>query len=148
MKNFISRVRFPTILPLLVMAVLFTLPSTSTGSKYVWEDSIKVSLRVVYPDNIITSLLPVGYPSEFWAQELQNIRATATQEGLVLTAGDGYTLPESILVKLGETEYTVYTNGQNNTDGIRFSPENGMLTISDSLLSDHEGTVTIIGSAQ
>ena len=42
MKNFISHVRFRMVLPLLFLGVLLTLPTASTGSKYVWNDTIRV----------------------------------------------------------------------------------------------------------
>lgn len=146
MKNYISRVRFRNVLPFLFLAVLFTLPSTSTGSKYVWEDTINVELKVLYPESEITSLLPDGYPSEFWVQELQNIQATATEEGLVLSAEEGYTLPECITVEIGQTVFSVKTDGTEAPDGIIFNPETGMLRIADSLLSDRGRTVVVIGS--
>ena len=45
MKNFISHVRFRMVLPLLFLGVLLTLPTASTGSKYVWNDTIRESLN-------------------------------------------------------------------------------------------------------
>lgn len=141
----VSQVRFRAVLPLLVMEVLFTLPSTSTGSKYVWEDTINISLRVFYPENEITSLLPEGYPSEFWVWDFENIQAAATEEGLVLTADEGYMLPESITAKIGETTFSVKTDGTEAPEGIAFEPETGLLTISQELTAAARVTVTAPG---
>lgn len=146
MKNFVSQVRFRTLLPVLFLAVLLTLPSAATGSKYVWEDTINVELAVSYPEQGITSVGLASYPSDSWIRKLQNIQATSTENGLVLTAEEGYTLPESIKVQIGGTEYVIYTNGQNCPDGLAFYPESGTLTIADDLLSKSQGTVTVIAS--
>lgn len=131
MKKMILQMRFRSILPLLVMAVLFTLPSAVTGSKYVWEDTIDVRLSVVYPDTVITSLLAEGYPSEFWVQNLTNIQATPTVGGLVLTAQEGYVLPEYITVKIGETTFSVKTDGTEAPEGLSFDPVTGLLSVSE-----------------
>lgn len=131
MKKMILQMRFRSILPLLVMAVLFTLPSTITGSKYVWEDTIDVRLSVVYPETVITSLFSGGYPSEFWMQNLKNIQATPTADGLVLAAEEGYALPEYITVKIGETTFSVKTDGSETPEGLSFDPATGLLSVSE-----------------
>lgn len=77
----------------LVLGTILTLPTTVTQSKYVWQDDIQVNLKITYGGQIITSIQPEGHPSEFWVQEFQNIQATATEDGLVLTADEGYVLP-------------------------------------------------------
>lgn len=143
MKKIISQMRFRTILPLLVMAVLLTLPSLPTGSKYVWENTIDVGLKVIYPNTAITSLLPEGNPSEFWVQDLTNIQATPTADGLVLTATEGYTMPESITVKIGQTIFSVNTDGTKPLEGITFDATSGLLSISESLINENPGGVTV-----
>lgn len=131
MKKIISQIRFRTILPFLVMTVLLTLPSTVTGSKYVWNDTIDVELHVLYPENELTRMLPERYPSEFWVQNLTNIQAMSTADGLVLTADEGYALPEYITVKIGETTFSIKTDGTEAPEGFSFDPATGLLSVSE-----------------
>lgn len=147
MKRLVSPRRLRAVLPLLAMAVLLTVPSTATASKYVWQDTIKVKLQVVYPESVITSLLPEGHPSEFWVQDLTNIKATATADGLVLTPAEGYTLPETITVKIGQQTFSVRTDSTQNPEGITFQPETGLLSIEQSLLDENPGGVTVSAAA-
>lgn len=147
MKRLVSPRRLRVALPLLAMAVLLTVPSTATASKYVWQDTIDVELHVVYGNTIITSLLPEGHPSEFWVQDLTNIGAAATAEGLVLTPAEGYTLPETITVKIGQQTFSVRTDGTQNPEGITFQPETGLLSIEQSLLDENPGGVTVSAAA-
>lgn len=147
MKRLVSPRRLRGALPLLAMAVLLTVPSTATASKYVWQDTIDVKLHVLYPNTAITSLLPEGHPSEFWVQDLTNIKATATADGLVLTPAEGYTLPETITVKIGQQTFSVRTDGTQNPEGITFQPETGLLSIEQSLLDENPGGVMVSAAA-
>lgn len=147
MKKLISPRRLRVALPLLAMAVLLTVPSTATASKYVWQNTIKVKLQVVYPESVITSLLPEGHPSEFWVQDLTNIKAAASADGLVLTPAEGYTLPETITVKIGQQTFQVRTDGTQNPEGITFQSETGLLSIEQSLLDENPGGVTVSAAA-
>lgn len=147
MKRLVSPRRLRTALPLLAMAVLLTVPSTATSSKYVWQDTIDVKLYVSYPNTVITSLLPEGHPSEFWVQDLANIGAAATAEGLVLTPAEGYILPETITVKIGQQTFSVGADGTQNPEGITFQTETGLLSIEQSLLDENPGGVTVSAAA-
>lgn len=115
----------------LVLDTILTLPTTVTQSKYVWQDDIQVNLKITYGGQIITSIQPEGHPSEFWVQEFQNIQATATEDGLVLTADEGYVLPEYITVKIGKTTFSVKTDGTEAPEGISFDPATGILSVSE-----------------
>lgn len=148
MKRLGSPRRLRAALPLLAMAVLLTVPATATASKYVWQDTIDVTLKVVYPESVITSLLPAGHPSEFWVQDLTNIAAAPTAEGLVLTAADGYTLPGTITVKIGQQTFLVETDGTQNPAGITFQPETGLLSIQEALIEQNPGGVTVQAAAE
>ena len=136
---------FQLVLSFLVLAVILTLSPAVSWSKYVWQDNIKITLKVNYSGQSITSNLSV-FPDVDYTLEGTGIRIeTAEIPGQwILAAEDGYVLPESIIVKVGEAEYTVYTDGQNNPEGISFISESGTLTIADFLLMDCEGTVIII----
>lgn len=143
MKNLIVKVRFQTILPFLIVAVMLTLPSTATGSKYVWQENINVTLRITYNDQTFTSLLPDGYPSEFWVQDFTNIQATPTEDGLILTVDEGYALPEYISVKIGQKTFSIRSDGTETPEGITFDPATGLLTIAESLTDENPGGVTV-----
>lgn len=143
MKKFILRRQFRIFLPLLGIAILLTLPSALTQSKYVWNEEIDIKLSVSYPNTVITSLRPAGYPSEFWSWEFTNIQAAATEEGLVLTAEEGYVLPETFSVQIGQTVYTVCTGGLENPEGIAFDPSTNLLSISENLIEQNPGGVTV-----
>lgn len=147
MKRLGSPRRLRAALPLLAMAVLLTVPSTATASKYVWQDTIDITLKVIYPDTAITSLFPEGHPSEFWVQDLTDIKANISADGLVLTAAEGYTLPETISVKIGQQTFQVRTDGTQNPEGITFQPEAGLLSIEQFLLDENPGGVTVSAAA-
>ncbi len=66
-----------------------------------------------------------------------------TDEDVVITftAGEGYALPETIMITIDGEEYVVYTSAEDsdkNPDGITFDMETGTLTISKNLLKDAE----------
>ncbi len=66
-----------------------------------------------------------------------------TDEDVVITftAGEGYELPETIVITIDGVEYVIYTSEEDsdkNPDGITFDIETGTLTISKDLLSDAE----------
>ena len=65
----------------------------------------------------------------------------ATDEDVVITftAGEGYELPETIIITIDGEEYIVYTSEEDsdkNPEGITFDTETGTLTISKDLLED------------
>lgn len=148
MKRLGSPRRLRAALPLLAMAVLLTVPSTATASKYVWQDTIDVKLHVLYLNTAITSLLLESHPSEFWVQDLTNIAAAPTAERLVLTAADGYALPGTITVKIGQQTFLVGTDGTQNPAGITFQPETGLLSIQEALIEQNPGGVTVQAAAE
>ena len=66
-----------------------------------------------------------------------------TDENVVITftAGEGYELPETIVITIDGEKYTVYTSeedSEKNPEGIIFDPETGTLTISKDLLENAE----------
>ena len=66
-----------------------------------------------------------------------------TDEDVVITftAGEGYELPETIIITIDGVEYIIYTSEEDsdkNPDGITFDIETGTLTISKDLLKDAE----------
>lgn len=75
----------------------------------------------------------------------------ATNEDVVITfsAGEGYKLPETIVITIDGKEYTIYTSEEEsdkNPDGVTFNAETGKLTISKDLLEDvKEITITAEG---
>ena len=147
MKNFILRIRFRFVLPLLLLAILVTFPSTVTGSKYVWKEDIGITLKVNYPEQEITSLLSANISVDDIQLQLTNIQATTQANGLVLSVKEGYRLPESFTVQIGENSYSIYTDGLNNPEGITFDPETGMLSISDILTMNGQESITITAYA-
>ena len=67
----------------------------------------------------------------------------ATDEDVVITftAGEGYELPETIIITIDGEEYIIYTSEEDtdkNPKGITFDTETGTLTISKDLLEDAE----------
>ena len=66
-----------------------------------------------------------------------------TDEDVVITftAGEGYELPETIIITIDGEEYIIYTSEEDsdkNPEGITFDTETGTLTISKDLLEDAE----------
>lgn len=145
MKKPVGSVRFRVVLPCLVLAVILTLPPAVTWSKYVWKDDIELTLKLNYPEQGITSILP-EFPDASCTLDGTGIRIAST--GIpgqwILSAEDGYALPERIVVKVGESEYPVDTSGQNSSEAVSFDPATGTLLVSDSLLTAGEGAVTVI----
>lgn len=130
-------------LPLLLLTLL-TLPTATTGSKYIWNVEIPLTLEIQYADQSITSLFSDMDPLEAdasltalspadWTLDLTNIRATVQAEGVVLTAESGHTLPEAFTVRIGDTVYPVRTDGQTASPDLSFDPATGLLTVSESL---------------
>ena len=92
-------------------------------------------------------MLPAEYASEFWAQDLTNIHATPTAGGLVLTAQEGYMLPEYIAVKIGQMTFYVKTDGTEAPEGIFFDSTTGLLLIAESLMAENPGGVMVSAAA-
>lgn len=149
MRNFVARIRFRTVLPLLLLAVLITLPLAATRSKYVWKEEIAIQLKVGVgtSQTSITSQSSDDYSSGSWALELMNIQAVATAEGLCLTPAEGYVLPESITVDIGQMTYSVKTDGTDSPEGISFDPGSGLLSIGENLIQESTGGVTVRAAA-
>ena len=60
---------------------------------------------------------------------------------ILFTAGEGYELPETIIITIDDEEYVIYTSeedSEENPEGITFDAETGTLTISKDLLEDAE----------
>lgn len=132
----------------LALAVILTLPVAVTWSKYVWKEDIEVNLLISCSEQSITGMFPEGYPSDFWVQDLTNIQATAAADGLVLTAEKGYKLPEYITVEIGQTVFSVKTDGREVKERVSFEPVTGMLSIAESLINENPGGVTVRAAAE
>lgn len=66
-----------------------------------------------------------------------------TDEDVVITftAGEGYELPETIVITIDDKEYIIYTSAEDsekNPEGITFDIETGTLTVSKDLLEEAE----------
>lgn len=124
---------FRLLFPCLVLVAVLTIDPGLSGSKYVWREDIIITLKVNYSDGGISPL-----PETLWKLEITGIGIETTQVPgqWILYAEEGYALPESLLIKIGEMEYRVYTDGQNNPEEISFEPGTGMLILAESLLLD------------
>lgn len=147
MKKWISRIPFQLVLPCLVLGAVFTLPHAVTWSKYAWQDTIQITRKVNYAEQVLTRIL-TAVPDVICTLEGNGIKINEGENPgqWILTPEEGYALPESLIVKVGETEYIVYTNGRSNPGGISFDPEARILIIADSLLMDSQGSITLIVS--
>lgn len=133
MKNFILRIRFRFVLPLLLLAILVTFPSAATKSKYVWEDNIDITLKVNYPEQEMTSLFSANIPVDDMQLQLTNAQDTTHDNGLVFSAEENHVLPESFTVQVGANSYSLYTDSLNNPEKVIFDPQTQMLSITDIL---------------
>lgn len=147
MKNFILHHNPCAILPILIIAILYTLPSTTTEGKYVWKETINLELIIKYNETVGTVSLDnsndMNPVSNYWVQELSNIQATPTTDGLILVAEEGYTLPEFITLTIGQTISNIKTDGTNAPEGIIFDPESGLLSIQQSLFYNKPSEVIV-----
>lgn len=66
---------------------------------------------------------------------------------LTLTPDEGYLLPESFTVTIGETVYTIYTNGENELDTMFFDTESSTLYILGDILPTDGSAVTVTAYA-
>lgn len=132
MKRFISRIRFRIVLPLLLLATVFTLPSAVTGSKYVWEEEIDLTLKVYYSNQEITRFLSAS-PDNTCVPHTDGVLIESTEipGQWMLSAKEGDTLPERVVVQIGETSYSICTDGSSNPEGVAFDPETGILSVSN-----------------
>ena len=132
---------FRLLFPCLVLVAVLTIDPGLSGSKYVWREDIIITLKVNYSDGGISPL-----PETLWKLEITGIGIETTQVPgqWILYAEEGYALPESLLIKIGEMEYRVYTDGQNNPEEISFEPGTGMLILAESLLLDSSLELRII----
>lgn len=142
MKNRIQKMHTRVILPFLLLISIFTLPSVVTESKYVWNESINITLTI----QAKTSTL-IEFSANNWKLNLTNIESSVQEEGVVLSAQEGYILPESFTVQIGAFSFIIYTNGTDNPEGISFDPVTNLLSISESLIKEKQGEVTVVAAA-
>ncbi len=101
------------------------------------EDNVEIGEEVIEP----------------LAFDIKNLRFNFTGEEITVdedvvisfAAGEGYELPETIIITIDGKEYVIYTTeegSENNHEGITFDIETGTLTISKELLEDSE-SITI-----
>lgn len=79
----------------LLGAVLFTAPLAATRCKYVQEEEIRITLRILYPETVITSVLsaPEEIPEANAAPALPGT-VESSPAGEALPAGEGPSDPE------------------------------------------------------
>lgn len=145
MKEHFPKGRVLRGIPFLLAATLFTLPLAATQSKYVWEEEIPITLSVQYPDTVITSIL-LATPLVDCRLEGTGLQIQETENfgQWLVVPEQGYGLPEFLMVKIGDTEYLLSTNGGEQPAGITFDPAQGLLTISLELLPVDGTGVTVI----
>lgn len=147
MKKFFLRIHFRRVLSFLLLATLFTIPFVVVESRYVWKEELNITLKVRYQEQELTNdSKTFSVVNCILDGKGIQIEDTDVLGQWILFPEKGYNLPEIMTVKIGEKEYNVYTNGQNNIDGLSFYPENGILMINDTLLADSQGIITVIAS--
>lgn len=65
---------------------------------------------------------------------------------LTLRADEGFRMPDFFLLRINDAEYTVFTNGAENPEGIAYDAAEGKLTVAPSLIHDGD-SFAIVGSA-
>lgn len=65
---------------------------------------------------------------------------------LTLRADEGFRMPEFFLLRINDTEYTVFTTGAENPEGIAYDSATGKLTVSPALIRDGD-SFALVGSA-
>ena len=148
MKKTRLQVPFRWLLSGLLLAVLMTVPTTAAGSKYVWRENIDLKLEIQYSDTILTSVFLSQNSARGWTLQLTNLQGIILEEGLYLVPEEGYTLPETMTLSLGEACYTIYTNGLNNPSGITFDSATNILSVEDNLLTEAQGKVVVVAEGQ
>lgn len=145
MKKRISHMGIPQVLLCLLGGVVVTLPFSVTGSKYVWQDDLQIILKVDYDEQNAAGNLSVS-PETLCTLEGTGIwiKPTGISGQWFLRPEEGYLLPETFTVEIGGMEYVGYTDGQGNPQGISYDAETGILTISDCLLENDRGRITVI----
>ena len=97
MKVFFSRNHFPIVVSLLLLATLFTIPSAVTQSKYVWEEDIDITLKIIYPEQEVTSLFMIDpNAASILDDNRVQIGAAGMADPWILSPEKGDTLPESL----------------------------------------------------
>ena len=69
-------------------------------------------------------------------------------EPLVLNihADEGFRMPEFFLLRINDAEYTVFTTGAENPEGITYDSSTGKLSVSPALIHDGD-SFALVGSA-
>ena len=65
---------------------------------------------------------------------------------LALRADEGFRMPDFFLLRINDAEYTVFTNGAENPEGIAYDAAEGKLTVAPSLIHDGD-SFALVGSA-
>ena len=65
---------------------------------------------------------------------------------LTLRADEGFRMPDFFLLRINDAEYTVFTNGAENPEGIAYDSATGKLTVSPALIRDGD-SFALVGSA-
>ena len=65
---------------------------------------------------------------------------------LTLRADEGFRMPEFFLLRINDTEYTVFTTGAENLEGIAYDSATGKLAVSPALIRDGD-SFALVGSA-
>lgn len=117
--------------------MLLTLPTAATSGKYVWNETIHLTLLVETPDQTVQSIqvdrAPAATTPEDWICNLTGMACHVQPFGMVLSAAPGYAMPEAITVWVGDTAYVVSTTGEAASGDVSFDPGTGLLTVSEPL---------------
>ena len=65
---------------------------------------------------------------------------------LTLRTDEGFRMPDFFLLRINDAEYTVFTNGAENPEGIAYDSATGKLTVSPALIRDGD-SFALVGSA-
>lgn len=65
---------------------------------------------------------------------------------LTLRADEGFRMPEFFLLRINDAEYTVFTTGAENPEGIEYDSTTGKLSVSPALIRDGD-SFALVGSA-
>lgn len=134
-------------LPGLALVALLLLPVATTRGKYVWEESVSLTLSVKGPASGCSNGLLVSAPSVSWDLQLEGVTGEASGLGLKLTADEGYALPESVTVSVGGVSYVVRTDGADAPEGVSFDEGSGTLVVDETLVEQGGGVVTVWAAA-
>lgn len=142
-----KRASFWRVLPVLALVALSLLPVAATRGKYVWRESVSLTLSVKGPAGGQSGGLPASASPVSWDLRLEGVTGEASGLGLRLTADEGHALPESVTVSVGGVSYVVRTDGTDAPEGVSFDEGSGTLVVDETLVEQGGGVVTVWAAA-